>query len=294
MLLSMTGHGEAQAKAEDLAATVEIRTINSRYFKVSVRSSEIISWLEPRMERIIRDHIRRGTVQVNVRLDRTSSADDFGFNTTILESYREQLQSIQAPNQTNDQIPLQYLMQLPGVIQDRRSNHRDAETDWQTIKTALESALQGLQSMRAEEGKSMAADLLENCRIITVELDHITERVPHVVEGYRDRLVERLNKLLREHELQIEASDLIREVGIFAERADISEEIVRLQSHLEQFDAFMKMKESNGRKLDFLTQEMFREANTIGSKANDIQIAKHVIEIKAVIERIREMVQNVE
>lgn len=140
----------------------------------------------------------------------------------------------------------------------------------------------------------MAADLRTNCQTVAGELSQIEVRAPQVVEAYRSRLVERLQATLAEFAVTLDPADLIREVGLFAERSDISEEIVRLRSHLEQFDSIMELPESSGRKLEFLTQEMFRETNTIGSKANDVQIARHVIEIKASIERIREMIQNVE
>jgi uncharacterized protein (TIGR00255 family) len=151
-----------------------------------------------------------------------------------------------------------------------------------------------MSTMRADEGRAMAADLKANGQIVAVALDAIEARAPHVAESYRGRLTERLTKLLAEYEINLQPTDLIRELSIYAERSDISEEIVRLRSHLEQFGATLALEESSGRKLEFLTQEMFRETNTIGSKANDVQISRHVIEIKAAIERIREMIQNVE
>jgi uncharacterized protein (TIGR00255 family) len=126
------------------------------------------------------------------------------------------------------------------------------------------------------------------------DLAQIDARAPLVVDAYRGRLSERLNKMLAEFGVQVEAADIVREVGIFAERSDIAEEIVRLRSHLDQFDTIMALSESSGRKLEFLMQEMFRETNTIGSKSNDAEIARHVIEVKAAIERMREMIQNVE
>lgn len=140
----------------------------------------------------------------------------------------------------------------------------------------------------------MAADLKTNCRAIAAELNLIAERAPQMVEAYRSRLEERLKKLLAEQDVTLSPADLIREISIFAERSDISEEIVRLRSHLEQFDTIMGLPESSGRKLEFLIQELFREINTIGSKSTDVEIARHVIEIKTAIERLREMIQNVE
>jgi uncharacterized protein (TIGR00255 family) len=148
--------------------------------------------------------------------------------------------------------------------------------------------------MRADEGRAMADDLEVNCRSIAECLDRIERRAPLVVDDYRGRLHERLQRVLAEYKVALEPADLIKEVSLFADRGDISEEIVRLRSHLNQFRSTMELPESSGRKLDFLTQEMFREANTIGSKANDVEIAQNVIEMKTAVERIREMVQNIE
>ena len=140
----------------------------------------------------------------------------------------------------------------------------------------------------------MAADLAANCRLAAASLDAVANRAPRVVESYRARLEERLQKVLAEFEITLDPADVLKEVALFADRSDISEEIVRLRSHLEQFEAIMDAPESSGRKLEFLTQEMVREGTTIGSKANDVEISRHVIEIKAAVERIREMIQNVE
>ena len=148
--------------------------------------------------------------------------------------------------------------------------------------------------MRIDEGRAMAADLAANCRTIAVHLERIAQRAPLVGDGYRGRLEERLKKVLADFQVVLDPRELVKEVSIFAERGDISEEITRLRSHLDQFDAIMGLAESAGRKLEFLTQEMFRETNTIGSKANDVEITADVIEIKTAIERIREMIQNVE
>jgi uncharacterized protein (TIGR00255 family) len=148
--------------------------------------------------------------------------------------------------------------------------------------------------MRSTEGAAMLAELRRDCQTIADEVEQIRQRAPLVIEAYRDRLLERVNKLLQEHQVRLEAADIVREVAILADRSDIAEELARLRSHLEQFLAIADGPESNGRKLEFLIQELLREANTIGSKANDADISRRVIEIKAAIERMREMVQNVE
>jgi len=294
MLLSMTGHGEGQCRRDTTSVSVELRTVNNRYLKISTRTPEGYGTLDSQIEAVVKERIRRGTIQVNVRVDRELTAEDFRLNEAVISGYRQQLEAIYDQLHVNDSIHLEALLALPGVVDERGSHSEEVEREWPLIEEALQDALGGLTKMRQDEGKAMAADLAENCRAIAVELDAIEKRAPNVAAGYQKRLTERLNQMLAEFDVSIDASDIVKEVGIFADRADISEEVVRLRSHLEQFDKVMNAGDSVGRKLDFLSQEMFRETNTIGSKANDSEIARHVIEIKAAIERMREMIQNVE
>ena len=290
----MTGFGEGHCNRAGLSVTVEARTINNRYFKLSVRVPEGYTAMESSIEGVVRDAIRRGTVQVNLRIVREASPDDFQVNEVVLRSYREQLDRLTVGATLDNETLLGAILALPGVVNEQAAVRADVEADWPVVDAALKDALSQLREMRAREGKAMARDLQENCEALKRELDAIEQRAPLVVQSYADRLTERLKKLLAEHEVKVEPADVVREVGIFAERSDIAEEIVRLRSHLKQFDKIMSSGDSVGRKLEFVTQEMFRETNTIGSKANDAEIAHHVVEIKAAIERMREMIQNVE
>jgi len=290
----MTGFGEARHEEGALAVAVEVRTINNRYFKLSLRSSDAYSSLEPQIEALVRKYVKRGTIQVQIRVSRSVSADDAPINRTALESYRRQLQSIRDEWQVPGAIAPESLLELPGVIDESVLYHADVEHDWPIINGTLEEALTRLAQMRADEGAALAADLRANCQTIAQQLDQIEARLPHLVEEYRERLLERINRTLEKYDIALQPGDIVREISLYAERSDVSEEIVRLRSHLEQFDEVMSLEESSGRKLEFLTQEMFREANTIGSKANDVETPKYVIEIKTAIERIREQVQNVE
>ena len=290
----MTGFGESHLQRDGLIVAVEVRTINSRFFKLSVRSSEGYASLEPQIEAIVRKTIRRGTVQINLRVDRAASPESFKINADVLQLYRTQLESMYRQWGLPGAISIEALLSLPGVVNDAADRAVDWETDWPVVANALEAAMENLAQMRGEEGRAMAADLTANCRAAAASLDQIQQRAPLVADSYRARLEERLGKVLAERDVTLEPGDLIREVSLLADRGDISEEIVRLRSHLEQFDTIMDLPESSGRKLEFLTQEMFRETNTIGSKANDVEITKHVIEIKTAIERIREMIQNIE
>lgn len=293
MLLSMTGFGEAHCQENGLTVSIEVRTINSRYFKLSVRSSEGYSSLEPQIEEVIRRTVHRGTIQVNVRVDRHRPAEDFRVNREVLDRYHRQLQEVQNDWGVKYEISLSALLPLPGVVEESVIPH-DMSADWPTIGRTLERAMENLGKMRAEEGRALTADLAANCQAVAANLAKVEGRASLVADDYRAKLHDRMQKILQEYSVVLDPADLIKEVSLFADRADISEEIVRLRSHVEQFSGIIQVPESAGRKLEFLTQEMVREANTIGSKANDVEIARHVIEIKTAIERIREMIQNIE
>ena len=294
MLLSMTGFGEAHRRQDGVAVAVEVRTINGRYFKLNFKAGDGYSALEPEVETLVRDQIKRGSVQVNLRIDRARSADDYRLNINVLANYRRQIEDLHTEWNAADVVSLETLLMLPGVVDEAPIGSFDPADEWPLIRETLLAALENLARMRTQEGQAMQADLAANCAVVATELAAIEVRAPLVVDAYRARLEERIGKALEEYQVSLNPGDLIREVSIYSERSDISEEIVRLHSHLEQFDAIVSLPESSGRKLDFLTQEMFREANTIGSKSSDVQISRHVIEIKAAIEKIREMIQNVE
>ncbi len=296
MLLSMTGYGEARYQSDDLTLSIELRALNNRYLKVSVRASDPYHLLEPEFEKVIRRVVRRGTLQVHCRCERAAGPQDFRINVTALRSYLAQIEAVRSElglTERGDGL-LGQVLALPGVVPEPGSLSAHLEDDWPRIEKVLTAALDKLQAMRQEEGRAMAQELLAHRDTIAAHLDRIRTRIPLVATNYRDRLYERVRNLLGELNVQLDRNDLIKEVSIFAERSDIAEEVVRLASHLGQFHEMMKDKESPGRKLEFLTQEMFREANTIGSKAGDVEISKEVVEIKATLEKIRELVQNVE
>ncbi|MBN1393406.1 MAG: YicC family protein [Pirellulales bacterium] len=292
----MTGFGESRCRRDGLSAAIEIRAINNRYLKLSVRTSEGCSALEPLVESAVRKAVHRGTIQVNVRVDRRRAPEDYRINLDVLEQYLEQIRPLMKKWRGGGEsgLPLEALLPLPGVVNENLDAAADAAADWSLIEPVLRDAMEKLDRMKLDEGKAMAADLEANCRAAAECLQRIERRAPSVVEDYKNRLHERLQRALAEYQVSIEPADLIKEVSLFADRGDISEEIVRLRSHLQQFSSTMKEHDCSGRKLDFLTQEMFREANTIGSKANDVEITREVIEIKTAVERIREMIQNIE
>jgi uncharacterized protein (TIGR00255 family) len=290
----MTGFGEARREAEHVTVAVEIRTINSRHFKLNIRAPEGYGSLEAHVEELLRKYISRATVQVWLRIEQARRPENFRFNEPVLIGYFRHLESIAEHLKLNETPRLDQLVNLPGVVDESAAAIVDCEAVWPAVEAALVESVEKLAEMRTEEGRHMAADLEDNCKQIAERLAAIERQAPAVVEAYQARLTERLNRLLAKHEIQVEPAEVIREVGVFAERSDISEEIVRLRSHIAQFLDVMRNEDQCGKKLDFLTQEMFREANTIGSKAGDSDIAHRVVEIKTAVERIREMVQNVE
>jgi uncharacterized protein (TIGR00255 family) len=293
----MTGYGEASYRSDTLELAIELRSVNNRYLKVSLRAAEPYNLLEPEFEKVVRRSVRRGTIQVHLRCQRQFAPGDFQINGVALRSYLTQLRGLAASLELSDAGHLALFGQvlaLPGVVPEPASVALNLEEDWPVIEEVLEKALAKLQAMRRDEGQAMAQELLQLRDHIGRELQQIRARITEVAGGFRDRLLERVRSLLGELDVEIDRKDLIKEVSIFAERADISEEVVRLASHLEQFQEIINEPESAGRKLEFLTQEMFRETNTIGSKAADVQISKHVVEIKGTLEKVRELVQNVE
>jgi uncharacterized protein (TIGR00255 family) len=294
VLISMTGYGEARRQADGIAVSVEVRTINSRHFKLNYRATEGYGGLEPDIEAVTRDAIRRGTVQLNLRVDRQAAADEYRIRPAVLESYREQIESLAARGGWSKVLDLSAVLMLPGVIDEHSRADYDPRADWPVIEPAVREALAAVGKMRADEGAALAADLAQNGRQLSQLLDQISARAPGVVQSYESRLTQRVQQALAELNVTVQPADLIREISLFADRSDFAEEVVRLRSHLQQYDDAIQSTDGSGRKLEFITQEMGREINTIGSKANDAEISRMVVELKTVLERIREQIQNVE
>lgn len=287
MLLSMTGHGQGLAHQDQLQVLTEVRSVNNRFLKINI-NSDLSADMQSRVEEKVRKVLSRGSVSVRIKVDDRGSSELYQLNIDAILAYQKQLESA-----SGSSVSLDAILQLPGVVNECSLADRSEEL-WPVIEQSVDQALQKLSEMRVREGEAMQADMKSNCGAITDELSEIQKMAPEMSEAYSKRLTDRINGLLEKFDVKVQPSDVIREVGVFAERVDISEEVVRLQSHLAQFDEIVADKDSNGRKLDFLIQEMLRETNTIGSKASHARIATHVVEIKTLIERLREMVQNIE
>jgi uncharacterized protein (TIGR00255 family) len=288
----MTGFGQGRFQGDHLIVSVEIRAVNNRYLKVSTKSPETYNVYEAEIEKLIREKIGRGTIYVTLRIERQSAPEDYRLNPVAIRSYLDQLRAM-AP-ELGGRVPVEHVLALPGVVGESVVGNYEPMDDWPKVRIAVAQALDRLHTMRSQEGRAMRDQLLALRDQIATDLAKVAERAPIAVEAYRDRLHERVRTLLGQFDIELDRADLIREVSIFAERSDVSEEITRLRSHLDQFAHVLDETPSSGRKLEFLGQEMFREVNTIGSKASDVEISQHVVDMKGAIEKVRELTQNVE
>ncbi|NIA16966.1 MAG: YicC family protein [Planctomycetes bacterium] len=297
MINSMTGFGRICREIDGTGYVVEIKTVNNRYFKVSTRLPETVAFLEDEIEKLLRKNIYRGTVNYNLRCKSITGESMLDIDTDALAGMLNQLNNISLPQGSGGsqlKIDIGALLSLPGIVRAVEPDQEQSRRIRAAVLEVTSQAIEGVKKMRAVEGAHLAEDLKNNCRQIEHNLAEISSRASAVVRGYQDKLKNRLDTLLESAQVEIDRDSLAREVAFFADRCDIAEETIRLSSHLKQFLGICENEDRSGRKLDFLTQEMLREANTIASKASDAEIARYVVEIKSRIERIKEQVQNVE
>ncbi len=299
MLKSMTGFGRGEYEDEGFSATVEMKTVNHRYNEVAIRLPRFLNPLEDRIRKMILKTVSRGRIDVFINADYNSSGNcTLKVDKNLAAAYHKALQevgeAVGAPDAgINAAAEILYIARCQDVI-NVKEGFFDVESVWPKLELALTQALHNLVAMREAEGGNIYGDFIYRADLISAKLAQVEARSPVVVEEYQARLTERLNNLLAEHNVTVEPERLLQEVAIFADRTSITEEIVRLKSHIKQFKLILASDQPVGRKLDFLIQEFNREANTIASKANDYTLAQIVVEIKAEIEKIREQVQNIE
>jgi len=289
----MTGFGTAQGQVEGVEYVVEVRSVNNRYFKGVIKLPDCLSRAENDVEKLVRAKLSRGTVTVFVRMVLPEDLAAYKVNSLALLKYIEELKLLEIEANPALRIDLGSLLQLPGVCEPQPL-HELVERSRGGLISLIDQALDDVVKMRQAEGKRLEADLLACCREIEAGLEIAAERSPLVVQDYQKRLAARVRELTGAGEVDIDQESLAREVAVFAERCDIAEEISRLRGHLDQFRDAARSPVPAGRKLDFVAQEMLREANTIASKANDLEIARAVVEIKTAVDRIKEQVQNAE
>ncbi len=294
MIVSMTGYGAAERSEGGIAYSLEVRSLNNRYFKASIKLPEGLQFLEADVERTLRSHLGRGSISYVLKMRSQTAAVGYDVNHAAMQQYVQSLCTAQVPEGVGVNIDLAAVAGLPGVCQPPERNEELEEQQRGVVRELTAEAVDNLVAMRRAEGEALVADLLAHRRSLEAELEEIASHAPKVVEEYHERLRSRVQALVSSAKLELDKDTLVREVAVFADRCDITEEVTRLRSHLDQFEQLCGGNEHAGRKLDFLAQEMLREANTIASKSNNAIIARHVIEVKALIDRLKEQVQNVE
>ena len=293
MLLSMTGFGEARERLDESLCRVELRSVNNRHFKLALRCPDGFLQFEAEIEHALRETISRGSVSLSIRFDRSANSHAPRINPVAIADYWHQIQKI-GINLALPAPHLDTLLSLPGVIDDGAFDASTVQQLWPVVERTVRTAAAHMDEFRRREGASMADELRTQCAAISSQVDEIALLAPQVIIEYRDKLLQRVNDLVKDLDTRLGPAEVLREVALHADRCDITEEITRLRSHLSQFQKLLDDKTSQGRKLDFMCQELFREVNTIGSKSNHVGIAHAAVEAKVCVERMREIVQNVE
>jgi uncharacterized protein (TIGR00255 family) len=290
----MTGYGRAEAILDGQKYTVEIKSLNHRFLEISLRLPASLSALEMEIKKKIGEPLLRGKIDVSIRRDVQSSAENgqyLALNLPLAQNYFNLLMQLKQSLNLQDDIRLEMIAGQKDVFQMAELPQDDSAL-WQGLATVLEEALAGMMEMRRREGEILSRDLSARLDLMAQLLSRIEAKAPQVVLEYQKRLTDRVRELTSG--LVVDEGRLSQEVAFFAEKSDITEEIVRLRSHLGQFLEMLDSEEAIGRKVDFLIQEMGREVNTIGAKSSDADISKQVIEIKSELAKLREQVQNLE
>lgn len=292
MIRSMTGYGRAQQIVQGRDILVEIKSVNHRFFELSSRVPRTLGYLEEKIKSALNGKIARGKVDVNVSvLTLEAGTAQVEINHDLARSYLGSIRALGQDLGLADDVTLTSLTRFSDIFLVRRTEE-DEDAVWDGVRTVLEQALERFLAMREAEGVRLREDVLQRLATIETCVADVEVQSPKTVEDYRSRLYARLSELLADR--QIDDARILTEAAVFAEKTAVAEETVRLRSHIGQFRAILAQGGAVGRKLDFLVQELNREANTIGSKAQDIDIARLVVEIKSEIEKIREQIQNIE
>ncbi len=292
MIKSMTGFGRGTSESEASSFIVEIKTVNHRYFELNARMPRTLISLEDGIRKYVNDKIKRGKVDIFITQNQGANEDmSVVVNESLAENYVEALHNLRDKYDLRDDISATTLARFPEVLK-LEQKEEDLEKTWKILLPAVEEAVHNLVSMRQQEGEKLLIDITKRCECISRNVDIINRRVPEVTEEYRARLLKKVEEILAEK--SIDENRIAMEVVLQADKSCVDEEIVRLKSHVAQVIKTFKLGEPIGRKLDFIVQEMNREANTIASKVNDLELTNIALDIKSDIEKIREQVQNIE
>ncbi len=294
MIRSMTGYGRFQSTVDSMNITVELKSVNHRYFEFNSRVPRNYGFLEEKLKSFVNSRVSRGKVECYVSIENLEEDEvEIDVNHSLAESYCNALKELAGRLELNlrDDNIMSSLTRYNDIFVVHK-NEADEEKIWNAVKVVTNEAVTKFIDMREQEGNKLKTDVLSRADTILGKVAEIEERSPETVKEYNDRLLARINEFLSD--VQVDEQRILTECAIFADKVAVAEETVRLRSHIDQLRQFLNSDEAVGRKIDFLVQEMNREANTIGSKAQDVTIARNVIDIKAEIEKIREQIQNIE
>ncbi len=292
MVKSMTGFGRAVKELNGYIISVELKSVNHRYFDFYSRCPRQYGFLEEKIKSYIGSRVARGKVECYINIEALNTeACDVAVNHTLASAYVKALKELQETYDLREDYGALSIGKFQDVLVVRKSEE-DEDAIWNMVKEVAEEAVEKFIEMRLIEGKKMYEDVYSRTQIILDNVAYIEERSPETVKEYNDKLVERVHELIGD--VSLDEARIIQEVAIYADKVAVAEETVRLRSHIEQLRDFLESEEAVGRKMDFLVQEINREANTIGSKCSDVDIAKRVVDMKAEIEKIREQIQNIE
>ena len=284
----MTGYATADFSVDGDSFTLEMKSLNHRYLDMKVRSPERFYWAEERIREVVKGKLARGNLSIFIK--QTSNAQaDYTLNISFVEACRKAADELKGLG-ISGELDIPFLLAQRDTFKEVSANH-DVEADWSELKAAITSALSLLIDWREKEGEKLKEDVCSKLDEITQYVGAVQARTPELDAEYREKLSARMKELI---EREVDEQRLLTEAAVVAERSSVDEEIIRLKSHVERFTEFFSAPEPVGRKLDFLCQEMLREVNTIGSKISDLEVTRSVVEIKAVLENIREQVQNIE
>ena len=292
MIRSMTGFGRAQASVEGYNITVEIRSVNNRYFDFYAKMPRAFSFLEEKVKSLLSTEISRGKVECSLQIETTADESVIvSVNEPLAVGYVKAIEELAEKFQVKNDLTALSLARFSDILSITKAPV-DEEDLWNKVQGAVKEALAEFIKMREIEGEKLKADVLSRADLIINNVAYIEERSPETVKAYSEKLLERMKTVLGD--TQVDEARILTEAAIYADKVAVAEETVRLRSHIDQLHSMLDSNEAVGRKLDFLVQEINREANTIGSKAQDVDIARRVIDIKAEVEKIREQIQNIE
>jgi len=292
VIKSMTGYGRSQKILNGRDILVEIRSVNHRYYEYSSRIPRAYNYIDEKLKALLKSKISRGKVDVSVTISNIEGRDtEIAINKGVAEGYVNALRSVAEDLNVADDLTLSKLIKLPDIFNVQKTPDNEEEV-WNDVSEVAAEALERFVAMRETEGEKMRLDVLEKSECIMEMVARVEELSPQTVENYRERLYKKLSEVLESRD--IDEQRIVTEAAVFAEKIAVDEETVRLRSHISQLRGLVNSDESIGRKLDFIVQEMNREVNTIGSKAQDLGITKLVVDMKAELEKIREQIQNIE